>query len=166
MPDTLIIWAIVLGASAALLFVLEIAIPSGGLLGILSFGSLTGMIAVLFMIDSNLGFAGIIGSVFIVPAALVLAFKLFPHTVVGRRLILSDAQKAGETRYSSTGIDSTEGLLGQQGVTVTPMYPGGEVKINGRRINCTAAHGTIEKGINVEVVNVNGLEIEVRPVTA
>lgn len=166
MPESLELWAVVLIGVAVILFVLEVLIPSGGLLGVMSALSLVGFIVVMFMIDLTYGWIAAVASVFIVPTAIVVAMKAFPHTPVGRRLILTDAQPAGRTHYTSTGSDDTRGLLDQQGVTVTPLYPGGEVKFDDRRVHCLAEHGMIDKGVRVRVVNVSGMEVKVREVQA
>ncbi len=159
-----VVWAFIFAAGMVILFVMEVFVPSGGILGTLAAVCLAGLIVTLFMIDQLYGVIGLVASVFVVPAAIAGALKVFPHTPIGRGLILSDEQKAGATRYSSTGVDDTSDLLGKEGVTATPLYPGGMVKIDGKPVQCLAEHGAIESGVRVKVVHVAGIEVKVKPV--
>lgn len=60
MDQTLIIWTIVCFAMAIILFILEIFIPSGGILAVMSAISGIVAIALLFRLNTNLGLIGAI----------------------------------------------------------------------------------------------------------
>jgi membrane-bound ClpP family serine protease len=157
-------WIVTLIAAAAVLFVLEILIPSGGLIGAAAFVSLVAAVVMMFMVDPVFGWIGLILSLFAVPAAVVLGLKVFPHTPVGKRLILADQQPTDErVRYSSDDAPASS-LLGAEGVTVTGLRPVGTCKINGNRYECLAERGVIAANTTVKVVSVEGIEIKVRPV--
>ena len=157
-------WAVALGAVALIFFVLEVFLPSGGLLGGLSAAALIGLIIVLFMIDTGYGVIGVAVSIILVPMAIAIAFKVFPHTPVGRALILAHEQSAEGVRYSSTGVDDTSNLLGKEGVTVSELRPVGTCTIDDRSVECLALTGVIDPGVKVKVVEVAGIEVKVRPV--
>lgn len=159
-----VIWAVILFAGAALLFALEVLIPSGGLLGLLAAGSAIGANIALFFYDGTAGLFGVMMTIILTPIAIALALKVFPHTPVGRRLILADSQQMGQTRYSSTGEDDYSELVGQQGVVVTELRPVGTCKIGDKRIECLSERGVLEAGQKVQVVAVQGIEVKVRAV--
>jgi len=163
--DPLVLWTIGFAVAAAVLFTLEIVIPSGGILGMLSMASLIGVIVCLFLIDLTYGWIGLVASLFIVPAAIGVAMKMFPHTPIGRRLILASNPEAPRrpVRYGSTDDDDDD-LMGAEGIVVTEMRPIGVVNFNGKRVECLSERGTVEPGTKVKVVNISGFEIKVRPV--
>ncbi len=160
----LVYWAMILGAMSILFFIIELFVPSGGLLGLISGISLIGLIIVLFMIDTTYGTIGLVSSIFLVPLAIFLGLKIFPHTPVGRSLILTHEQDAEDIQYSSTGIDDTDNLLGAEGVTVSELRPVGTCQLGGRHVECLAVSGVIDPGVRVKVVEVAGIEVKVRPV--
>lgn len=161
--EPLLLWTIAFIAAAVLLFVIEVFIPSGGLLGVLSFASLIGAIICLFLISSTHGWIGVLCAFVLVPVALAIALKAFPHTFIGKRLILSEQQKAASTLYSSDDTPGYADLLDARGVTLTDLRPVGTVKINDRQVECLAERGMIEAHTPVKVVAVSGIEIKVRP---
>ena len=161
--DPYIGWAIGFGFAAVALFALEVFIPSGGLLGILSAAATLGTIICLFMVDATYGWIGLGASLFLVPMALGLAMKIFPHTPIGRRLVLRSDGGPHEVRYSSQKSTDSE-LMNAEGVATTELRPVGVVSFDGRRVECLAERGVIEPGTRVRVVSINGIEIKVRPI--
>jgi len=162
--DPMVIWTIGFAVAAAVLFTLEIVIPSGGILGMLSMSALVGTIICLFLIDVTYGWIGLVAALFIVPAAIAISMKIFPHTPIGRRLILGNNDGPRQpVRYGSTD-DDTKDLMGAEGVVVSEMRPIGVVNFDGKRVECLSERGTLENGTKVKVVNISGFEIKVRPV--
>jgi len=162
--DPLVIWTIGFAVAAAVLFTLEIVIPSGGILGMLSMAALIGVIVCLFLIDLTYGWIGLVASLFIVPAAGGVAMKMFPHTPIGRRLILASNDGPRPPVRSGSTDDQTQDLMGAEGVVVTEMRPIGVVNFNGQRVECLSERGTVEPGAKVKVVSISGFEIKVRPI--
>lgn len=164
--EPLVTWTLVLIVAAIVLFVIEVLVPSGGIVGALSLCCLTGAIVCLFFIEPTYGWIGIVVAIFVIPAAIALGMKVFPSTPIGRRLILHDAQKADDAiRYSSDPREDTRDLLGQRGEVVSDLRPVGTVDFGeGRRVECLGDRGVIEAGATVEVVSVAGIEVKVRPV--
>ena len=81
-------WAAILLVVGLILAMLEIFVPSGGVLGFLSVTSLIAALVMAFRHSpwSGLGFLGL--AVFAVPAGLVFALQLWPKTPMGRRILL------------------------------------------------------------------------------
>jgi membrane-bound ClpP family serine protease len=159
------IWVLTFAIGAVVLFVLEIVIPSGGLLGIIALSSLIGANIALFFVGAGAGLVGLLASAVLVPAGIVIGVKVFPHTFVGRRLILADRQPTDDhVRYTATGDENYRDLVGQRGVVQSEMHPVGTVRFGARRVECLSATGIIEPGTPVEVIGVSGFEVKVRPV--
>lgn len=164
--DPLVIWTLIFVITAVVLFAVEILVPSGGIIGTVSFTCVIGAVVCLFLIDATYGWIGLVISIFLVPAAIGLGLKIFPNTPIGRLLILRDSQQADEhVRYSSDPSEDSRDLLGRRGKVVSDLRPVGVVDFGeGRRVDCLGDRGVIESGTTVEVVSVAGIEVRVRPV--
>ena len=164
----LIVWAIVLIGLALALFFIEVIVPSGGILGIGSAASLVIGVILLFQVDETLGLIGATVSLIALPFAVGLAITLWPDTPIGRLLTLSSPPSRGDVRAAdqpSKGAATGQTLSpGDHGKALTELRPVGTCLIQNRREECLASAGVIEPGTPVEVVDVDGLQIKVRPV--
>ena len=79
---------------------------------------------------------------------------------VGKNLVLGASLKA--VRLSDTDFAS---LLGREGVAMTPLRPAGIAKIEGTRVDVTAAVDFVEAGTRVVVEKVEGGRVRVAPVS-
>lgn len=59
-------------------------------------------------------------------------------------------------------VTGAEGMIGTVGKAMETMNPAGMVVIRGEYWKAACRHGRIEKGSDVEVVGIKGLELEVR----
>jgi membrane-bound ClpP family serine protease len=59
-----------------------------------------------------------------------------------------------------------DSLLGQTGVTITPLVPAGKALIGGEPVNIVSDGELIEKGTTVKVIEVVGYKVVVRKVEA
>ncbi len=134
-------------ATAIIMFLLEIKIPSGGLLTV--GGAIAMVIGSIMFIDSPLPFMRVSLSVMIPAVIFTVLFFLF---VVGLGL---RAQK----RKVSTGIS---GIIGEIGVARTDVEADGSVFVHGEYWNATSDI-KIPAGSNIEVVAVDGMTMKVKP---
>lgn len=161
------IWVAMLVIIAAALFVLELLIPSGGILGLLSIIALIGAVITAYAYDTTTGHVMLIISLVLIPSAIAIALKVFPHTPVGRRLILSDQSKpASEKMQSREGQADQSVLIDAEGQAVTDLRPVGTCQIKDVRVECTAESGIIDRGTAVRVIATDGLSIKVRAIDA
>lgn len=146
---------------AIILCILEIFIPSGGLLGFSAFVSAIASIVCVFQINPTAGYISV--GVFIVGAPLIffLGLNLFPYTPVGKRLILKQNPKP-DVIYDELRDKQRDSLVGTIGHVVTDLRPVGLCEINGKRVECIAKHGVITAGTKIKVESVSGLEIKVQ----
>jgi membrane-bound serine protease (ClpP class) len=154
-------YALIMVGVAAIL--LETIIPSFGLIGIIGGGgSILAAIALTYAHRGPLdGTIVLISSMFIVPFAVSIGFKIFPRTPIGRRLIHATSQTA-ETGYTSfTGSDYVD-LLGAEGLSITDLRPVGVARINGKKYSVVSAGEYIERNVPVRVIRVEGSRIVVR----
>lgn len=167
-----VIWGILLLGLALVLFMIEILLPSAGILGVASVISLVIGVVMLFQVNTISGLIGALAAVVALPFAVTFAFKIWPETPIGRLLILKSPNdpledKAADEpdtpatprRHTATATSVTVGMRGK---ALTTLRPVGTCIIDGKREECLAQGGVIEAGTPVQVVAVDGRQICVR----
>lgn len=158
---TTVYWAVLCLAIAAVLFVVEIFIPSGGLLGLLSATALVTGVVLLFQVNTTLGLAGAIAALVAIPVAVMLALKFWPQTPIFRWMVLKEEQPRSDSD-APPEMREPDALVGRNGRASTDLRPSGMCVIDGRRMDCLSDHGLIEAGTPIRVVRVDGRNILVR----
>lgn len=176
-PDeTLIVWGAVLLALAIGLLLMELFVPSGGLIGVLAGICAIGSLVAFFRYNITLGFAMTTAYFVLSPLILWGLFKFWINSPVTRRLILGaeDDQSLGDDGDGPSAMSRTEmerrerlaqlqQLIGAEGKTVTPLRPVGVVRIQGERIDALAETGVIAANADVVVTDVYDNQVKVRP---
>ena len=153
-----LVWSILLMVFGCVVLALEVFIPSGGVLAILSAAAFIGSIMMAFKSGPRTGFAFIATTVVVVPAVVALAFKYWPKTPMGKAFI-------GELPTDEDVLpdDPRRALLGRVGVVRSKMLPSGAVEIEGQIIDAVSQGQAIEPGQYVTVVEVRANRVVVRP---
>jgi membrane-bound serine protease (ClpP class) len=97
-----------------------------------------------------------------VPGALSLAFRYWPETPMGRRLLLG-VPKSEEVLPDSPQRQRLRQLVGHIGVARTMMMPSGAIEIDGHTVDALSEGIPIEPGQTIEVIEVRGTRVVVRP---
>ena len=154
-------WAVVLMVVGCGILVLEIFIPSGGLLSFLAFVALVASMIVAFNQSLTTGLSFMAVAVLAVPLAIGIAFKLWPKTPMGKA-ILGELPSEEETRPD----DPRRSLVGRVGVAQSLMLPSGAILIDGKLIDAVSQGMAIDPGQPVVVVEVKANRVMVRPASA
>lgn len=160
MNIALIVFALFLYILCAVVMVLEIFIPSFGLLTLLAVGAFTWATVVLFQMGSTVGWIGLVAATAIIPTFWVLTYKLFPNSAIGRAMFLKTHPRAVGDAIADK--DRLQGLLGKTGKAISPLRPVGVCEIDGARVVCSAEVGFAAKGADIEVIQVQGNTVIVR----
>jgi len=158
--DWWIVFAVFLYLVSALLLVAEVFIPSGGIISILSLGSLVGGLAIFWKHSYTAGWIGIIVALVMIPTVLIISYRIFPKTKFGRAVMLQPPKRDLGDAIADT--EKLKGLLGKQGVVITPLRPVGMCDFSGERVECVAESGYVDKGKIVEVIRVESTQLTVR----
>lgn len=150
-------WAIVLMLLGCALVVLEVFIPSGGILGMLSGLAILGSILFAFRRDVTSGMVFVLISLVAVPTLLAFAFRVWPHTPMGKAF-LGELPNEEELKP----IDVRRELVGRAGIAKTMMLPSGSVLIDGQWLDAVSQGDAIEPGEAIVVVEVRGNRVVVR----
>ncbi len=141
-----------------LLMVLEIfVIPGFGIAGIFGIVSIVAGLVLAFDISSiGMAFAVVSSSIITVLVLIIASFFVLPKTSLFRRVALTEDTG---NYHSSVSYDH---LLGKKTKAATPFRPAGIIEVEGRRYDAVTEGNYIDKGTEVEVVDVQGNKIVVR----
>jgi len=160
--EPMLAWGLVLLAAALLLVVVEIFVPSAGLISVVA--GIVGVagIACLFQVDKVWGFAGILAALVLVPMIFALGIKVMPSTPLGKRMLYGESGKHQPVIPEEHGGE-LEALLDAEGEALTDLRPVGIARIEGQRIDVLSEIAFIPAGAKVRVTSVEGSQIKVRP---
>jgi membrane-bound serine protease (ClpP class) len=164
--DSNAIFAILLLIAGIGILTAEVFIPSGGLLGVITF--ITLLVSLVFAYrawgSSNpnvfWAFCGVL--LLLVPTALAGAFYILPRTALGKRVLL-EAPTSEELTPFMKETDRLTKLVGRFGKTATTLNPGGMILLDGERLHVFSEGMIVESGRSVEVLEVRGTRLLVRP---
>ena len=169
-------WLTALGLCVAGLaaIIIEFFVPAAGIIGVLGLGSIVGGIVVAYREYGTLiGSIYLISAAIVTPAVVIVYFKMFPRSVVGKWLILGHKSGAGENKTEGnanidiedpeTGSGSPfEALVGKSGTSISSLRPAGTVRIDGKKYSVVTGGEFIDSGRDVIVTRVRGNRIHVK----
>lgn len=156
------LWAILLLAVGTGLAVMEIFFPSAGILGFLSAVALLAAVVMAFCHGPVAGILVLLGALIGLPVAIVLGFKYWPRTAMGRRVLLM-APSSEDVLPTDADTEFLKSLVGRTGRAKTKMLLSGVIAIDGRTVDAVSESTPIEVGQAVRVVQVRGHGVVVRP---
>ena len=157
-----LVWILLLLAVGLALILLEVFVPSGGVLGMLAVTALVVGIVMAFLEGGvATGMAVLGGSFVAVPAVLMLAFRWFPSTPLGRR-VLPPPPEPEEVLPDAAGRRRLRGLVGRAGRTTSDLMPWGQIELDGERFDALSEGPAIARATSVEVVGLEGRALVVR----
>jgi membrane-bound serine protease (ClpP class) len=97
-----------------------------------------------------------------IPSVLIFAYKIFPKTKFGKSVTLMPSERQKGDAIADS--DKLKELLGAVGVVLTPLRPVGMCDFSGRRVECVAESGYVDKDKKVKVINVESTQLTVRTI--
>jgi membrane-bound serine protease (ClpP class) len=173
--EIFLIWGFILGAVAFGFLVLELVIPSGGLIAILCAVSVIASVVSFFQAGEMWGSAALVTYLILTPIVLWFTFKIWIGSPLARKMVLggdtgnNDDAEAAIYRSEQARQDrlaQLQELIGEEGVTETALRPVGTIRIGDERIDGMAESGVIYAGTPVIVTDVYDNQIKVRPKAA
>ncbi len=171
--DTFLVIGIVCICVAVLVAILEVFVPSGGLLALLGAASAVAAIVSFFLYDALVGVVMLGLTLILGPLAAWGLFKLWISSPIARRMILAEdgesittgnrASFAKSEMDRAQRVQELQKLIGSEGETLTTLRPVGTVRIAGRRLDGMAESGIIEAGTAIVVTDVYDNQVKVRP---
>ncbi len=153
-------WPVVFLAMGLLLVSLELFVPSGGFIGLSAAVCLGLGLWNAFQTSTSLGTTFLLIDFVAVPVTVVVAFRLWARSSLGRRFVLGPPDDDEVAVSHSAG--RIEELIGLDGRALTPLRPSGHVEVRGRRYDGMAESGLIPRGAAVRVVQARSGQVVVR----
>lgn len=159
-----LIWSVLLFLLSVGFVLLEMLIPSWGVLSFLSFASAVAAVIVAFISGGS-----VVGTVFlcavvvILPAVIALAIRWWPHTPIGRRIINLPPESEDDVLPNDEATLSLRKLVGKRGKAETVMLTAGTICVEGRTLDAVSEGMPIESGQEVVISLIEGNRIIVRP---
>ncbi len=154
-----IVWAVILIAGGIGVILLEMFIPSGGILGLFAAFSIISGVVVAFMAGLEYGAVALVAVVVIVPIVVTMMLKWWPETAFGKMILIPDPK-----RYQDEEPNPHAHLVGRHGVVQKQMMPNGQIMVDDRTYDAVSQGTLIEEGTSIVVVTADGNRILVRPV--
>ncbi len=155
-------FAIFLYLMCATLLIAEVFVPSGGLISVFAVVCLITGLVIFFKHSVVTGWIGVFIAIVMIPAVLIIAYKLFPKTKFGKGIMLSPSERQVGDAIPDT--DQLRNLLGKEGQVLTALRPVGMCYFSGLRVECVSESGYVNKGKTVKVIDVKGTQLTVRVV--
>lgn len=156
MEDTIKI-AILYAAGALVLFA-ELFVPSSGVLLILGLGLFGWGLYEAFMLSWGFGVMNAIMLMIVLPTGIILGIRNWHRTPIGRRMSPPNPELTEADRLP---VHTVLGTIGQ---SVTVLRPVGTCEFAGKRLECMAESGFIERGVKVEAIGLSDRTVLVRAV--
>ena len=149
---------------AFVLLLLELFLPSGGLLGLSAVAAVIAAIVVGFLHSFAAG-AWILTIVALgTPLIIWLGLRLWPYTPIGKRMLNLDPEQDAARRREQ---EIARGRwVGKRGIAKMDLLPNGRVLIDGQLVDAISSGSVIERGEPVEVVSMIAGKIQVRRATS
>lgn len=167
--DPMLLWGLGLVALAVILLIVEIIVPSGGVIALTS--GVVGIAGVvcLFMMQENGTLWGISAALMLIiffPASFAVWVKVMPGTAIGRRMmgIPDEDESRVELDSERARLEELHALVGMTGTARSPLRPVGSIEIDGRVYQALAEGTAIERGQQVRVTQIVNAQIKVREV--
>lgn len=164
---TPLFWAALLLLAALTLAVLEMFVPSGGALGFFAF-----VVAAMGVFVAYYYAGPIAGTVFLgiavvaVPVLLSVAVQVWPHTPIGRSVLIPLPEHADEVLPDDEERRLLKTLIGRRGVARSDLLPSGRVQIDKKTYDAVSQGMPIDQGQAVQVIAVRMGGLVVRPIEA
>jgi membrane-bound ClpP family serine protease len=157
------IWAILLLVLGAGLFLLEVFFPSAGILGFLAVTAVLAAIVMGFYQNTLVGYTVLLLAIVGLPVLIVMAFKYWPKTAMGKRVLLL-APTSKDVLPDDPEKDRLKSLVGRTGRAKSKLLLSGVITIDGSTVDAVSESMPVEVGQAVRVVQVRGLRVVVRPI--
>jgi len=137
-----------------LVIIVEVIVPTGGILAIFSTGLIGGSLYLVFINTSSAaGYLFVVADLIVIPLSVFIGFKLLAKSPAALKRSLS---KEDGVQSQSPELEMYMGL---EGITATDLRPSGVAVIDGKRLDVVSRGEYLEKSSNVVVIAVTGNQI-------
>lgn len=153
--DAALFWSIILLLAGIGFIGLEIFVPSGGVLGILSVLAVVASLVVAFAGPGGglgVGLTMLTTTAVLIPLVVAAIIRWWPYTPIGRMIVLHTPESEEEVLPHTEEYQHLKSLIGRRGVAKTKLYPSGAVLIDGEPYEAVSEGIAIEPGQPIRVI--------------
>ena len=158
-------WAFALAALGFCLIAAEFFVPSGGMIALSCAASFVGSIVCAhtawYLHSPKIFWSFSLGLGVLIPSFLVFFLRTLEQTSLGKNILLPKTDPVDVVPYQEEA-DALERLIGRLGTTLTPMNPGGMVRVENERLHATTEGMMLKLGDSIQVIGVRGNSVIVR----
>lgn len=137
-----------------LVIIVEVIVPTGGILAMVSTGLIGGSLYLVFTkASSAAGYLFVVADVIVIPLSVFIGFKLLAKSPAALKRSLS---KEDGVQSQSPELEMYMGLVG---IAATDLRPSGVAVIDGKRLDVVSRGEYLERSSNVVVIAVTGNQI-------
>ncbi len=164
--DDLLIWGLALMLLAGVMLLVEVFVPTAGILGLAAAVVAIAGVVCLWRYNDLYGAGGLLTAVIVGPTMGYYGLKLYRHTPLGRKMIgVPDEEQVEAQRQADEAKRRTEAaLVGKEGVALTDLRPVGMIQIGDQRLDALAEVMFIQRGSRVRVVASSASQVKVRQI--
>jgi membrane-bound ClpP family serine protease len=165
--EPLLVWGLALLAVAILLLVVEVFVPSAGLIFITATViAITGVVC-LWRHDTTWGVGGMLSVMVLAPTIFYGGLMFWKNTDMGRRAmgVKTDEELEADRLKEEAEVRERLSIMGAVGTVVTDLRPIGVIEIEGTRYDALSESVIIPAGTKVKVTVVEPNQIKVRAVS-
>ncbi|MFM1801763.1 MAG: hypothetical protein RJA81_1115 [Planctomycetota bacterium] len=150
------------------MLILEVFIPSMGVLPVLCLGTFAASLWSAFSISLNTGLFFLMLDLAFIPVFIMVGASLWPHTPLAKLFTLkppNERESFKEKLQNQMTAGANEDLqryVGSAGLTITPLRPGGLIQVSGRPMDAVTDDGYIEMDRKIRVIGVRQSQLLVR----
>jgi membrane-bound ClpP family serine protease len=163
---TPLIWGLALLGLSLLLVLVEVFVPSGGIISIAAaLVAVAGLVG-LYMHDLTWGLSGTLFLLILTPIVIAFGIKVWTTSRVGRAMMGVPSEEEVERRREAEQArrDARLVLLGAEGVALNDLRPIGVIEIDGQRYDASSETGLVRRGARVRVTHVTDFDMKVREI--
>ncbi len=164
--EELLFWGVGLLAASLLLVIIEVFVPSGGLIAVTAGGCAVAGLVFLYKYDMRWGISGTLAMLILAPTTFGFALRVWPSTAIGRRMLgaKSPEEEEADRVAALKERQKHQSLIGAEGVVLSDLRPVGMIQVDNVRMEALAETGMIRAGTKVRITVVESNQIKVRAV--
>jgi membrane-bound ClpP family serine protease len=165
--DTWLAWGLGLFALSFILLLIELFVPTAGIMGVIACVAAIGGVVCMTRYDSTWGAASALATMVLGPMAAYFMLKVWPSTPLGRKIFATPTEEElAQARQAEEGERKARlALIGKEGKALTDLRPVGLIDLNGVRMEVLAEVGFIPAGTRVRVSHADLSQVKVRAAT-
>jgi len=162
--DDLLIWGLVLLLLSSALLVIEVFVPTAGVLAITSTALAVAGVVCLWRYSNEWGVGGLLTMMVVGPGIAFYGLKIYRQTPLGRKMTGADTddRMAEDHDRLEESLRTRQQLVGKIGTVLTELRPIGVIDIDGARHDALSETTLIRAGRRVRITGVEPGQVRVR----